>query len=109
VPEALDFLRRPEVRGDVDCHGNSFVAPAPTEAEAEKDDGDGEWAAAGIFPYQHASHLEREGAFVADQRREVAAGFAAATSSLTAVLNTGVLAGPAVAGAATPTARPARA
>ena len=52
VPEALSFLSRPEVRGDVDCHGNSFVAPAPTEEEAEKDDGDGEWAAAGIFPYR---------------------------------------------------------
>ena len=41
TPEALDFLSRPEVRGDVDCHGNSFVAPAPTEAEAAADDGDG--------------------------------------------------------------------
>ena len=109
VPEAFSFLSRPEVRGDVDCHGNSFVAPAPTEAEAEKDDGDGECAAADIFP-PHATHMERERAsFVADQRRGVTAGFAAATSHLTAVLNTGALAMPAGAEAVTPPARPARA
>ena len=92
TPETLNFLSRPEVRGDVDCHGNSFVAPAPTEAEAENDGGDGQWATAGIFP-PHATHMERAGAsFVADQRRGAAVGFAEAASNLTAVLNTGALA-----------------
>ena len=76
VPETLNFLNRPEVRGDVDCHGKSFVSPAPTEAEAADDEGDGQWATAGIFPPQ-ASHAERaEASFVADQRRGAAADFA---------------------------------
>ena len=90
APEALDFLSRPEVRGDIDCHGSAFVAPAPTEAEAASGGGDGRWAAAGIFPPAPAAGSEAS--FISAQRRGAADDLAHSSSRLAAVLNTGALA-----------------
>ena len=113
TPETLGFLSWPEVRGDVGCHGNSFVTPAPTEVEAAEDGGGDQWAAAGIFPPQ-APHAERADArFLADQRRGATADFAQTSSQLMAVLNTGALAMPSNPSvpsnsSTTPAARPSR-